>query len=76
MTSKFKLLPKQQLIKWSVSRSQPMSDVKRLILGISLVAVGLALVLSADSILPWLGGLLGIYGSYLTIKVILTGHLH
>jgi hypothetical protein len=54
-----------------------MSDVKRLILGISLVAVGLAMVLSASStILPWLGGALGLYGSYLTIKVLFTGQLH
>lgn len=53
-----------------------MSDVKRLILGISLVAVGLAMVLSADSIFTWLGGALGVYGSYVTVKVILTGHLH
>ncbi len=50
-----------------------MSDLKRLILGITLVAVGLAMVLSANKVLPWVGGILGIYGSYLTIKVILTG---
>lgn len=52
-----------------------MSDIKRLILGIALVAVGLAMVLSANKILPFLGAVLGITGSYLTIKVILTGHL-
>ena len=51
-----------------------MSDVKRLIIGIVLVAVGLAMILTANKVLPFVGGVLGIIGSYLTIKVILTGH--
>lgn len=53
-----------------------MSDVKRLIIGITLVAVGLSMVLSANSFLAIIGGLLGLVGSYLTVKVIFTGHLH
>lgn len=53
-----------------------MSDVKRLVLGITLVAIGLAMVLSASSIMLWLGAIFGLYGSYLTIKVLMTGHLH
>lgn len=53
-----------------------MSDIKRLILGITLVCVGLVAVLSSGwGILPYIGGALGLYGSYLTIKVIFTGHL-
>jgi hypothetical protein len=53
-----------------------MSDIKRLILGIVLVGIGLAIVLGGGGgALPYIGGLLGLAGSYLTIKVILTGHL-
>jgi uncharacterized membrane protein YkgB len=52
-----------------------MTDVKRLIIGITLVAVGLGMVLSANSFLAIVGGIMGLAGSYLTLKVLFTGHL-
>ncbi|HWT56003.1 MAG TPA: hypothetical protein VN031_03145 [Candidatus Microsaccharimonas sp.] len=53
-----------------------MNDVKRLILGITLVAIGLGMVLSASSVMGIIGVILGLIGCYLTVKVLLTGHLH
>lgn len=53
-----------------------MSDVKRLIIGIALVFIGLTALLSATKgIIPYVGGGLGLIGCYMTVKVIFTGHL-
>jgi hypothetical protein len=51
------------------------TDIKKLILGITLVAIGLGLVLTANKIAPFIGGLLGLIGSYLVVKALLAGNI-
>jgi hypothetical protein len=54
-----------------------MSVVKGLIIGIILVAVGLGMVLSSStSILPWVGGLLGVVGAVIIVRTLLADRQH
>lgn len=52
-----------------------MSDVKKLIIGIILVVIGMAMLLSsAGNIFPYIGALIGIVGVVVTVKTLVTGH--
>ena len=53
-----------------------MSDVRKLILGIVAVLIGLFSVLSTgNGLIPIVGGLIGLYGAYVVIRVLLRGNL-
>jgi len=52
-----------------------MSEVKKLALGILLVAVGLGMLLSSSGFLPIIGALLGVVGAYLIIRALISGKI-
>ncbi len=52
-----------------------MSIVKRLVIGIILVAIGLGMVLSSSmALLPYIGGLVGLVGAGIIVRTLLADH--
>ena len=52
-----------------------MSELRKLALGIALVAIGMFMLLSASSFMPYVGGALGLVGAYLIIRSLFSGKL-
>ena len=50
-----------------------MSEVKKLALGIVLVAVGLGMLLSSNGFVPIIGAILGVVGAYFVIRALISG---